>query len=239
MTVRYGDFTAVEEISFSIPEGASLSIVGPNGSGKTTIIKALLGVAVPASGTIEIFGGPPERSDPHCIGYMPQLKTLDRTFPAISIELVISGRHHGWPARISAADRAEAIAVLEKVDAVHLADRPIRSLSGGELQRVYLARCLIGAPRLILLDEPASGIDAVGEADLYDLLEQYLKENNATLIIVTHDWQVAFHHSSHVLIVDRRQIVFGSPAECLTEEYLRRAFGHIGHSHGFHTPEWK
>jgi zinc transport system ATP-binding protein len=120
---------------------------------------------------------------------------------------------------------------LRLVAADHRASKAIGTLSGGEMQRIYLARCLVGEPRLILLDEPVTGIDAVGEQDFYACLEEYRRTRNATLAIITHDWQVASYHSSHVLLLNRRQIGFGPPALALSEDCLRRAYGHLGHAH--------
>ena len=231
LTVRYGAHIAVESLEFAVPEGAGAAVIGPNGGGKSTVLKAILGLVPPAAGEVRVFGRPPGRVPPGTIGYMPQFKTMDRRFPALSVELVVSGLRGRWPGRIAARDRKRAMEALADVDAAHLAERPIATLSGGEMQRIYLARCLVGEPRLVLLDEPASGIDAVGEADLHHLLERYQEERGATLLVVTHDWQVAYHHSSHVLLLDRRQIGFGPARECLTEECLRAAFGHLGHSH--------
>ncbi|MBN1825384.1 MAG: ABC transporter ATP-binding protein [Candidatus Eisenbacteria bacterium] len=231
LAVRYGAHRAVENLNFEVPEGASVSIIGPNGGGKSTVLKAILGLVPIETGSIRVFGQEPRRVSPARIGYMPQLKTMDRRFPALSVELVVSGLRRRWPARIARRDREKAMAALADVDAAHLADRPIRDLSGGEMQRIYIARCLVSRPRLVLLDEPASGIDAVGEADLYRLLEDYQRENGATMLVVTHDWQVAYHHSTHVLLLDRRQIGFGPARDCLTEDCLRAAFGHTGHSH--------
>lgn len=231
LAVRYGAHVAVEGLDFDVPEGAVAAVIGPNGGGKSTVLKAILGLVSPAAGEVRVFGRPPGRVPPGWIGYMPQWKTMDRRFPALSVELVVSGLRRRWPGRIAVEDRKRAMEALAQVDAAHLAERPIATLSGGEMQRIYLARCLVGEPRLVLLDEPASGIDAVGEADLHRLLERYREERGATLLVVTHDWQVAYHHSSHVLLLDRRQIGFGPPRECLTEECLRAAFGHLGHSH--------
>jgi zinc transport system ATP-binding protein len=107
-------------------------------------------------------------------------------------------------------------------------------LSGGELQRVYLARSLVREPRLLVLDEPVAGIDAVGEQDMQRVLEVYRHRTRATVLMVTHDWETAYHHATHVLVLSRRQIAFGPPAAALTDEVLRRAFGHIDHPHGMH-----
>ncbi|RMH73668.1 MAG: metal ABC transporter ATP-binding protein [Gemmatimonadetes bacterium] len=230
LSVQFETHQALEDIHLQIESGSFVSILGPNGAGKSTFIRVLLGLISPSRGTITLFGQPLERIPPHWIGYIPQVKTLDRSFPALAVELVISGLRRQWPARIRPAERELAQHALAQVDAGHLVDRSLGKLSGGELQRVYLARTLIRKPRLIMLDEPATGIDLVGEADMYRLLETYQREHHATTLMITHDWEAAYH-SSHVLLLNRRQIGFGPPQQVLTEECLRRAFGHTGHAH--------
>jgi zinc transport system ATP-binding protein len=118
------------------------------------------------------------------------------------------------------------------VGAAAYADRPLAGLSGGQLQRVYLARALVHSPELLLLDEPAAGVDRVGEHDLYEYLEGYQAANpDMAIAMITHDWDVARHHASKSLILNHRVIGFGPSAEVLTEDCLRQAFGHMGHAH--------
>lgn len=229
--VRFGDFQALSDIGFELPRGAYLAILGPNGGGKSTLLKVLLGLIAPSSGAVRLFGQAPRDVPPGWIGYVPQVKTLDRTFPALAIELVSNGLRRGWPLRLSRDERERARAALAQVGAGHLAKRRLGRLSGGELQRVYLARALVREPKLVILDEPASGIDAVGEADMYRLLERYHKESGATVLMVTHDWEAAYHHASHVLVLSGRQVAFGAPGEALSDQALRRAFGHVDHAH--------
>lgn len=231
LCVLYGERKALADLDFNVDERSFVAIIGPNGSGKTSLIKALLGVLPAASGVVEVFGEQPRRVHPGRIGYVPQVKTMERSFPAKALELVVSGERRSWPARINSADRGRAMEMLQGVGAEHLAERPLYALSGGELQRVFLARSLIRRPELVMLDEPAAGIDVAGASDLYELLEDYQQERNATVLMVTHDWHVAYHHATHVLLLNRRQISFGSPGEVLTESNLRQAFGHVGHQH--------
>ncbi|RPJ42679.1 MAG: metal ABC transporter ATP-binding protein [Candidatus Latescibacterota bacterium] len=231
LSVRAGTHVVLEDLRFSLPEGALLSIVGPNGAGKTTLLRALLGLVAPFRGDVRVLGVVPSAVAPGAIAYVPQIKTLDRRFPSVAIELVLSGLRRRWPGPIGRDDRERALTALRLVAADHLERKPIGALSGGEMQRVYLARSLVGEPKLIFLDEPVTGIDAVGEQDFYSCLEDYRRRTNATLLIITHDWQVASFHSTHVLVLNRRQIGFGPPSEALSEECLRRAYGHLGHMH--------
>lgn len=228
--MRFGEVEPLRGVSFSVPEGAFVAVVGPNGAGKSTLFKVLLGL-LPFQGEVHLFGRPPREVDPGLLGYVPQIKTFDRSFPALSLELVVSGIRRAWPFRVTREERARALEVLEEVGALELAERPLGRLSGGQLQRVFLARALVKRPKLLLLDEPATGIDPLGEQDLYRLLEAYQARSGATVLMITHDWEAAFHHATHVLVLNREVIGFGPPERALSEECLRRAFGHLGHAH--------
>ncbi|NBB75044.1 MAG: ATP-binding cassette domain-containing protein [Bacteroidetes bacterium] len=231
LTVRYRDHAAVQDVSFRAASASFIAIVGPNGSGKTTLLKALLGLETPDAGTVRVLGRPPDAVPAGQIGYVPQIKTFERSFPAVAVELVLSALHQRWPFRVKEDERTQAVQALDHVGAHHLADRALGELSGGELQRVYLARSIIRQPRLLLLDEPATGVDRAGAHDLYDLLDAYQARTGATVLMVTHDWNAAYHHASHVLVLDRTQISYGPPDAALSEANLRQAFGHVGHAH--------
>jgi zinc transport system ATP-binding protein len=180
---------------------------------------------------VEVLGRAPRTIKAHEIGYIPQIKTLDREFPALPVELVASGLRASWPWSVRRDEHDRALAALERVGMADKAARPLGRLSGGELQRVYLARALVRQPRLLILDEPATGMDALGEADMYRLLEVYRRETQSSVFMITHDWEVARHHATHVLLLNRRPIAFGDPASALTGDNLRQAYGHMGHSH--------
>lgn len=231
LSVKLGEHLTLEDISLCVPDNAFVAIVGPNGAGKTTFIKVLLGLVSPYAGSVKVFNRQPPQVPPAWVGYVPQVKTMDRSFPALSIELVFTGLSQRWPWRMHKFERQKVLSALEQVGAAHLAHRPLGRLSGGELQRVCLARGIVRQPKLLILDEPATGIDAVGEADLYNLLERYQKNSDATILIITHDWHTATHHADHVLLLNRQLISFGAPQQALHEENLRRAYGHIGHEH--------
>ena len=231
VSVQFGTHEALCDIDFTVEPGRFVAIVGPNGSGKTTLLKTLQGLVAPDRGTVRVMGAAPEEVDPEAVGHVPQVKTLDRTFPAQAIELVLSALHRRWPFRIGSDERAKALEALERVHADHLAERALGALSGGELQRIYLARSLIRQPKLVMLDEPATGVDVVGALDLYDLLEDYQADRGATILMVTHDWNAAYHHADQVLVLDGQQVSFGPPDEALSEAHLRQAFGHVGHAH--------
>jgi len=231
LRVRFGEHAVLEGITFEAGAGDFVAVVGPNGAGKSTLIRALLGLVSPDVGRVRIFGKRPSAVETGLVGYVPQVKELDRTFPARALDLVLTALHQRWPFRIRDEERERAQEALARVGAEHLADRALNGLSGGELQRVYLARSLARQPRLILLDEPATGIDVAGAADLYDVLEDDQATRDTTIVMVTHDWNAAYHHATHVLLVDGRQVGFGPPPEVLTDACIREAFGHTGHAH--------
>jgi len=235
LTVRLGDVDILQDITFTLPERRFLAIIGPNGAGKSTLVKVLLGLVPPRHGTVEVLGRAPGTAPTH-IGYVPQLKTFDRTFPATALELVVSGIRHGWPARIKKHEREAACHALERVGATRLRDRPLARLSGGELQRAYLARALARTPRLVILDEPATGVDFLAEHDLNHLLEAYQRDQDATIVMVTHDLAAARHHASDVLVLNRTLVGYGPPERALSRHCLEQAYGHVGHGHGVVLP---
>jgi zinc transport system ATP-binding protein len=229
--VKLGEYQALRGVTARIPDGAFVAIVGPNGAGKSTLLKGLLDLVKVQQGQIRVMGQAPGRVNPAQIGYVPQVKGFDRSFPAVALELVVSGLRRSWPFWMTAHEREQAYQALEQVGVAGLAQRPLGKLSGGELQRVFLARALARHPRLLLLDEPATGIDALGEADLYRNLESYQQTSGATVLMITHDWEAASHHASLVLLLNRKVITLAPPAQALTHDCLGQAFGHVGHAH--------
>jgi zinc transport system ATP-binding protein len=230
VSVRFGDALVLDGVDFDLDAGQFLAIVGPNGAGKSTLVEVVLDLVKPDTGHTAVFGADAGVA-PGRIGYVPQLKTFDRTFPATAVELVVSGVRRRWPLRVGREERVRAVAALADVGAEHLADRRLARLSGGELQRAYLARALVREPDLVLLDEPATGVDFLAEHDLYDLLERYQARTGATVAMVTHDLAAARYHASRVLVLNRKLHGFGLPEDVLCEPCLKEAFGHVGHHH--------
>lgn len=226
----YGRFTALADVTFTLPEGRLLALIGPNGAGKTTLVRCLVGLLAPHSGSLRVLGSPAGRHRREDVSYVPQVKRLDRTFPALPLEFVVSGLRGAWPWRISTSERAEAMAALERTGMADVADKPLSELSGGQLQRVFLARGLVRRPRLIFLDEPAAGIDAPAEEDLYRILNEYRRDQGGTVVMVTHDFRVARCHATDAALINRILIAFGSPEEVLGDRPLRAAYSHYGHS---------
>lgn len=228
----YSDrYPVLEDVSFQVYFGDFISIVGPNGGGKTTLIKSILGLVPSVSGDINILGHKPKEVPFEYIGYVPQAKLIERSFPTLSIELVATGIFGSWKFKLNKDVQARCLEALEQVGIPHLAFRPIAKLSGGELQRVYLARAFVRNPLILLLDEPATGIDTFFESDFSQLLEDYQKNTESAILFVTHDWEYAYHHSSKVLLLNRKVIAFLDPIKAFTDECLRKTFGHVGHTH--------
>ncbi len=233
--MRFSEAPVLEDVSFDLEPGRFLAIVGPNGGGKSTLIKVALGLVEPVKGHAALFGDR-AGAHPERVGYVPQIKTFDRSFPATALELVTTGLRGSWPARVTAGERERGLAALERVGATQLADRQLARLSGGELQRAFLARALVRRPAMVLLDEPATGVDFLVEHDLYDLLEEYQAESArtgepATIVMITHDMSAARFHADLVLVINRRLMAYGHPEQALDDDRLREAFGHRQHEH--------
>ncbi len=231
LTVEFGNNIILDNINVEIENGDFVAIVGPNGSGKTTFLKALLSIVKPSSGEIKIFGKELDKIKPGEIGYVPQIKTIDRSFPANSIELVLSGVRNRWLGVKSREDKKLALHALELVGAADYARKQISELSGGQLQRVYLARCFASNPKLLLLDEPATGVDLVCESTINELIEEFNKKRGVTVLMVTHDWTAAYHHTNKVMLLNKQLIYYGNKNEAFTELNLMKTFSHLGHKH--------
>ncbi|MDR3450585.1 MAG: ABC transporter ATP-binding protein [Alphaproteobacteria bacterium] len=226
MTIRLSNLSAgydrrpaVHHISGAFPAGSMTAIVGPNGGGKSTLLKALAGFVPLMSGGIDFNGiGPGE------IAYLPQQFEIDRTFPISVLDVVLLGH---WPrtgalGRVGKECREEALKALAQVDMESFAERPIASLSTGQWQRVLFARLTLQKARLILLDEPFAAIDGRTTHDLLHVLEQWQKAG-ATVICVMHDFQLVRDHFPQTLVLARELIAWGPTKEAMTDANLAKA----------------
>ena len=202
LSVTYDGKMALEGVNLSLSEGEFVAIVGPNGGGKSTLVKAILGL-VPYCGRIEFA---PEVADRAAIGYMPQMNNFDRAFPISVGELILSGlqgdKGHAW-GRYSAADKARVADVARRLGIEALVDKAIGELSGGELQRALLGRAIISEPKVLVLDEPANFIDPKFEGELYELLTELNKR--ITIVMVSHD-EAAVRSLAHRVVYINRTI---------------------------------
>jgi len=227
VSVRLGGVSILEGITASVPQGGCTAIVGPNGAGKTTLLLALLD-EVPYNGRIRISqsvkNGKPR------IGYVPQRLTFDRGIPITVTEFLAMGtqRKPLWLG-ISRAMKTRAMDLLASVKAEYLASRRLGALSGGEMQRVLLALALQQDPEILVLDEPASGVDVQGGQLFCELLEGLRRNTGFTQLMVSHDLATVTHHASHVLCLNKRLAAEGAPCEVLTSATLTATFGlHMG-----------
>ena len=228
LTTGYRDAAAIEDVSFALPKGAFLGLLGPNGSGKSTLIKALVGLLPAWGGSVRVLGAPPREARAR-IGYMPQAEDVDWHFPVTAREVVGMGlyRRSLGPERWRGRERGRVMAALERLSATDLADRQIDELSGGQQRRVLLARALVKAPDVLLLDEPTAGLDPPAERELLDLLGD-LAAGGATVVVSTHDITCVNERCDCALCLNRTVMAFGPPAEAITEESLDSTFpGHV------------
>lgn len=200
LSVTYDGKTALEGVDLSLCEGEFVAIVGPNGGGKSTLVKAILGL-VPYCGRIEFA---PEVADRAAIGYMPQMNNFDRAFPISVGELILSGlqgdKKHAW-GHYGADDRAKVAEVACRLGIEALVGKAIGELSGGELQRALLGRAIISEPKVLVLDEPANFIDPKFEGELYELLTELNKR--ITIVMVSHDEAAVRSLAHRVVCINR------------------------------------
>ncbi len=222
LTLQVGDTLILDNIDLEIPEGDFLAIIGPNGAGKSVLIKLILGLITPTSGTIELYGAPPALGRKH-VGYVPQFATFDRNFPITALEVVSMGvtGQGGLFARIKKKDREMANEALQQVELQHLAARQIGALSGGELQRVLIARAIVQNPRMIILDEPTASLDTKIGKSVFELIKQL--GATKTIVMITHDIGVVSSYVKTIACLNRR--IFKHDAECLTENTLQDLYG--------------
>ncbi len=200
VSFSYGDATILKNVTFDIPTGQYVGIIGPNGGGKTTLLRLIMGFLRPKQGSVRVMGKRPT-SARGAIAYVPQRLPFDRLFPISALEVVLAGRlsQMPWYGTYSKADRDAAYAAMERVEMAHLAEQSFGSLSGGQSQRILIARALVSSPKILLLDEPTSSVDPDAQADIHSLLEEL--RGSMTILMVTHDLGTAIDRVERVLIV--------------------------------------
>ncbi len=195
-------------LSFRVEEGDYLYIVGDNGSGKSTLVKTLLGLCKPLGGSIQ-YGDELRQNE---IGYMPQQTIVQRDFPACVEEIVLSGCLNGMGLRpfYTSKEKKRVTQMLEKMEITNLRQRSYRELSGGQQQRVLLARALCATKKMLLLDEPVSGLDPVVTQEFYDVIHKLNREDHITVITVSHDIASAMKYATHILQIGEKEPFFGT-----------------------------
>jgi manganese/iron transport system ATP-binding protein len=224
LQVRYNGSMALEDISFHLHAGERAAVVGPNGAGKSTLFKAVAGVLPPSGGEVAIYGSGPRGHV--CIAYIPQRSQVDWKFPVSVADVVMMGRiaklgFLGWPRR---RDWDQVHQALKTVDMDNLSQRQIEQLSGGQQQRMFIARALAQEAELMLMDEPLTGLDTPSQEGLLALLDT-LRERRVTVMVSTHDLEQAAQHFDRIMLLNRRLVAFGGPAEVMRAEVLLQAYG--------------
>jgi zinc transport system ATP-binding protein len=211
----------LEDVSLAVPRGDFMIVIGPNGGGKTTLLKLMLGLLEPARGTVRVFGQPPRKAA-HRIGYVPQNVHINQTFPVSVMDVVLMGRLRvgkGW-SRHTRQDHQAAQAALEQMKVWEFRRRRIGELSGGQLQRVFIARALVSGPEVLFLDEAMASIDAQSRAEFYDALTEL--NRTVTIVAVSHDMMILASHVKSVACVNR-DLHYHDSGE-ITQEMLDAAY---------------
>lgn len=223
--VGYNGQIVLHDLSFQIPHGGQVAIVGPNGAGKSTLFKALVGLLPMRSGQIYIHGKPLGHHQ-DCVAYVPQREEVDWRFPVTVADVVMMGRfaRQGWLSRAKPIDHEIVHQSLVQMGIANLTHSAIGDLSGGQQQRVFLARALAQQPHILLMDEPFTGVDMTTQETTLALLER-LRTQHVTVLVSTHDLNMAATRFERVLLLNKRLISYGPGAEALTPEYIRQAFG--------------
>lgn len=228
----YASVPVLENISFTVNQGDFTALIGPNGGGKTTLIKIILGLLKPDNGVVRIFGGPVKRNQQR-LGYVPQYAQFNADFPISVQDTVLQGRlgTTRWWGGYTTSDREKANQVMKETEIFHLKHRSIGSLSGGQLQRVMVARALAGEPELLLLDEPTANIDQRSEKDIFDLFKDL--NHRMTIMVISHDIGFVSEYINTVLCLNRTLVCHESKP--VTSDTIHELYGnHVSEIHHRH-----
>jgi len=218
VSFSYPGNQVIQDVSLTIHQGDYLGLIGPNGGGKSTLLKLILGLLKPDSGTIQITGS---------IGYVPQNPShIDFKFPATVWDVVSMGRFAkaGLFHPLSSKDRTAVATALSEVDMTEFKNRLIGNLSGGQQQRVFIARALVSDPETIFLDEPTSGVDNASTEIFYKLLKKLNTQLNITLVLVSHDIDIVTKEVTEIAAINQKLIFYGSSHEFVKEEHLQKVY---------------
>ena len=214
LTVKYDGHVILNELNFWVNSGEIVAIIGPNGSGKTTLLKAILGL-IPHQGEVKIFGGPPKLALSE-IGYVPQRLEFDRTFP-LTVEEFLNF--------MKVKNRAWRDEVLHEAGVDAFTGKRIGELSGGQLQRLLIAKALLKEPKLLMLDEATSGVDVAAEMTFLELIEHLNKIHKVTIMLISHEVQMVYKFATQILCLNKDLVCDGTPKEAITKEVLERLYG--------------
>lgn len=224
--VAYQSNVVWHDATFDVGRGEFVAVIGPNGAGKTTLFRVLLGLLKSIDGRLEVFGESPRRGNPR-IGYVPQRHTIDEDThiaARILVQLGVTGNRWG-PGVLSKVDREAVNDAIEAVGATELAGKRLGSLSGGELQRIFLAEALAGHPEMLLLDEPLSNLDMHRTRDLVEVVHDLVRTRGVTVLLVAHDINPLITCLNKVIYIANGRVATGRPDEVLTTESLTQLYG--------------
>jgi len=232
LAVRYENFMALEGANLTARFGEALGIVGPNGSGKSTLLKTIAGLLQPSAGSVCVLDKEPRELPPGTIAYVPQIEAVDWSFPATVWDVVAMGRFPrlGVFRRFGAADRKAVRHALGQLRMEDLSDRHISALSGGQQQRAFVARAIAQEPRVLLLDEPTTGVDEQTEESLRRVVRE-LVAGGLPVLMATHDLERASDWFDRIVVIDRRVLAIGTPDEVLKSGAYAAIREHT-HTHG-------
>ena len=233
LSLKINSQTILDSISLKIFAGEYDAIIGPNGGGKTTLIRLLLGLEKPTNGTIKIFGQELSKfQDWHKIGYVPQRAShVDISFPATVLDVVKMGRtaKRGFFSRFSQEDAACVEDAMRKMDVLDIKGKMIGTLSGGQRQRVMIARALASKPEILILDEPNTGVDVKSQQRFYELLRELNRSEKITIIFITHDIGVIADDIKRLFTINRKLFTCNNPKEAMSCEDMSRLYGMDAH----------
>lgn len=219
LSFAYGRTEVLDCVTFQVRAGEFVALTGPNGSGKSSLLRVLLGLLAPRSGSVRLFGQDPARLPERWrLGYVPQRPAQAQLLPATVAEVVAAGRlvRRGWWRRPSPDDHAAVADAMDAVDVADLAGRRVGELSGGQQQRVLIAKALVSGPELLVLDEPVAGVDAESQRRFRDALVHLAKDKGAAVLLVSHELGAVAEDLDRVLILKSGKIVFDGPPADLT-----------------------
>jgi ABC-type Mn2+/Zn2+ transport system ATPase subunit len=225
VSVSYNHHPALSDLSLVIPHGKRVAVVGPNGAGKSTLFKAMVGLLPLRSGNILVHGVSIENRQAEIV-YLPQREEVDLHIPLTVFDVVLMGRYSrlGWQKKPGKDDISLVWQCMQQMGISDLAKRSIGDLSGGQQQRVFLARALAQKPHIFLLDEPFNGVDAATQESTFLLLD-HLRSQQVTVLVSTHDLNMAAHRFDLAIILNRRLVAFGPPKDVFTPDTIRNGFG--------------
>lgn len=225
--VRYNDKWALKSINLTCQQGEIIGVVGPNAGGKSTLLNVILGLIIPEKGAVKLFGHKPNKCGRLNVGYLPQISHANVSFPVTVLDVVLMGLYNktGFFKKPSQDDKATAMAQLAMVKMDNHAGKIFGILSGGQQQRVNIARALVSKPKLLLLDEPATGIDSVAQEDFYELLAKLRDEWKISVIMVSHDIGVITAHADRIACLNIQIHYHSESDSCFETEIMKKIYG--------------